>query len=98
MGFMEWLGLAIMATAAIAFCIQLVHVLRGSKPAGTLVNEAIHDGGLFCLGLSGLLAANQPVRDVLFGAALLALGVYLVRRYAWRGGVTKKEAPNKAGA
>ena len=85
MGYREGLGLVLIALACIAFLIHLVQVRRGSKPRRMLVEEAIHDLGLFCLGLSGILAEHVLVRDVLFGAALVALAVYLVRKYGNKG-------------
>lgn len=89
------LGLGIMALAFFAFVVHLVQVLRGSKTPGTLIYEAIHDLGLFLLGLSGLFVANQPVRDGLFWAAIVTLVVYLVYRYGWRGRSINKSGENR---
>ncbi len=76
-----WLGLALMILAGIAFLVQVERVLEGLKPPRTLINEALHDLGLFCLGLAGVLDAPPLVRGLLVGVAFLALVSYLVRRY-----------------
>ncbi|UCG52910.1 MAG: hypothetical protein JSW58_04960 [Candidatus Latescibacterota bacterium] len=77
---LPWIGLGAIAAAFVAFVVRLVSVTRGKQPASNLIDEALQDVGLICLGGSLMFDRGTPGRVYLMASFVVIFGSYVVKR------------------